>query len=129
MGVWVLREREREEERKEGFEVVVVAAMGVDVEEREKKVILIVCGKVFSFSCKIPMWHVRIGGCKHQFYTQSVLNLISSFPLSITSHNYRLMPFGEKISLFIGIIFSASYWIQQTHFTFTPFLSLSLSGD
>ena len=50
-----------------------------------------------------------------------------SFPLSITSQNCRLIPFREKFSLFIGVIFSASYWIQQTHFTFTPFLSLSLS--
>ena len=34
MGVWVLREREREEERKEGFEVM--AAMGVGEKERKK---------------------------------------------------------------------------------------------
>jgi hypothetical protein len=27
-------------------------------------VILIVCGKFFSFSCKMPTWQVRIGGCK-----------------------------------------------------------------
>ncbi len=42
-----------------------MAAMGVGEEEREKKVILIVCSKFFSFSCKISTWHVRIGGCKH----------------------------------------------------------------
>ena len=29
--------------------------MGVGEEERERKEILIVCGKFFSFSCKIPM--------------------------------------------------------------------------
>jgi hypothetical protein len=64
--------------------VVVAAAMGVDAEEREKKVILIVCGKVFSFSCKIPMWHVRIGGCKH-----AVLHPIRiEFNLFFPSINY-----------------------------------------
>jgi hypothetical protein len=39
--------------------------MGVGEEEREKKVILIVCSKFFSFSCKISTWHIWIGGCKH----------------------------------------------------------------
>ena len=52
--------------------------MGVGEEEKERKEILIVCGKFFSFSCKMSTWHVQIGGCKTQFYTQSVLNLLSN---------------------------------------------------
>ena len=44
--------------------MVVVAAMGVG-EKKERKVILIVYGKFFSFNCKMPTWHVRIGKCKH----------------------------------------------------------------
>ena len=32
--------------------------MGVGEEEKERKEILIVCGKFFSFSCKMSTWHV-----------------------------------------------------------------------
>ena len=42
--------------------------MGVG-EKKERKVILIVYGKFFSFNCKMPTWHVRIGKCKHQSFT------------------------------------------------------------
>ena len=43
--------------------------------------ILIVCGKIFSFSCKMLMWQVRIGGCKlevlHSIYIEFNLYIIS----------------------------------------------------
>jgi hypothetical protein len=104
MGVWVLRERE--EERKEGFEVVVVAAMGVGEEERERKVISIVCGKVSGFSCKMPTLHVQIGGCKHGgFYTQFVLNLISTPNASMISHLWFLLIWAIDFMIIINFLF------------------------
>ena len=63
---------EKEEERKERF------GGGVDMVEgeNEKNWILIVCGKIYCFICKILMWHVWIGGCIMRFYTCYLLNLI-----------------------------------------------------
>ena len=45
---------EKEEERKERFGGGVDMAEG----ENEKNWILIVCGKIYCFICKILMWHV-----------------------------------------------------------------------
>ena len=56
-----------------------VATMGVGEEEREKKVILIVCSKFFSFSCKISTWQFILEVVNIEVYTQSVLNLIFFF--------------------------------------------------
>ena len=43
----------------------------------QKNWILIVCVWVYCFICKMLTWHFPIGGCKTQFYTSSLLNLIS----------------------------------------------------
>ena len=48
----------------------------------QKNWILIGCVWIYCFIYKIFMWHFRIGGCKTQFYTSSLFNLISYFHLT-----------------------------------------------
>ena len=78
---WFCRKRngfvgfEREEER---FWVGGQPWMTVKKKKKnQKNWILIVCVWVYCFICTMLTWHFPIGGCKTQFYTDSLLNLIS----------------------------------------------------
>ena len=70
MGLWVLRKRKRD--------FGVGGSHGWRWKKKFKKNwILIVCVWVYCFICKMLTWRFWIRGCKTQFYTSSLLNLIS----------------------------------------------------